>query len=292
MQIEELGTLESPIALTNTLNVGLVQEGLVDYMVHRCERENMPLKSYNPVVCECNDSYLNDICHRVVAPHHVKEAIEKAQADFQEGDVGAGKGMSCHQLKGGIGSSSRVVVLDNKAYTVGFLVQSNHGQLKDLTIDGRRVGKEIIEKRQANDTMDFDNDESMDKGSIIIVIATDLPVSDRQLKRMCKRGSVGLARLGSYIGHGSGEVVIGFSTAQSINEEDPAVHTMYCIKESLLETVFEAVADGVREAILNSMLAAETVVGYKENKREHLGKYYQGGSGNQRLEVANKGELW
>lgn len=183
VQIDELGTLESPIALTNTLNVGLVHEGLVDCMINRCKEEGIDIKSFNPVVGECNDSYLNDIHKRAIKSHHVIEAVESACADFKEGDIGCGKGTSCHQLKGGVGSSSRLIEIGESTYTLGVLVQSNHGRLEDLVIDGKRLGREILKsdtyKKLAPSKSE---DTSLDKGSIMIVIATDLPLSERQLK--------------------------------------------------------------------------------------------------------------
>src|SRR6056297_3398187 len=212
VQLNELGTLETPIALTNTLNIGLVHDAVVEFMIKECEKENIELKSVNPIICECNDSGLNNIRNRVVKKEHVFEAIKNSKKDFEEGDIGGGKGMTCHDLKGGIGSSSRILKLDKKDYKVGALVQSNHGLINDLMINGNNIGKEIEKKINRSD--------KLDKGSLIIILATDIPLSNRQLKRICKRAVIGLARLGSYIGHGSGEVVIGFSTANIIKEKE------------------------------------------------------------------------
>jgi len=141
MQIAELGVLETPLVLTNTLNVGLVSDALVEYMLQKSRQESYELLSINPVVLECNDSYLNNIQQRMVSREHVFAAFDAASEDFAEGDVGAGKGMSCHQLKGGIGSASRVMTIDGKEFTLGVLVQTNHGQLRDLTICGHAVGR-------------------------------------------------------------------------------------------------------------------------------------------------------
>ena len=187
VQVEELGLLESPILLTNTLCASRVADALISYTLERCERESLTCLSFNPVVGECNDSYLNAINKRMIKPEHVFEAIECADSDFLEGDVGAGKGMSCHNLKGGIGSASRVLQLADGTYTLGALVLANYGTLLDLTIDGEKVGQTIKEE--------IDNRTEVDKGSIIIVLATDLPLSDRQLKRVCKRAVVGMARV-------------------------------------------------------------------------------------------------
>ena len=140
LQVDELGTLETPIALTNTLNVGLVHDALVEYTLEQCEKDGVEMRSLNPVVGECNDSRINRIGHRAVGKKEVFAAIENASLDFDEGDVGAGKGTICHGLKGGIGSASRRILLDGKSYTLGVLVQSNHGKLEDLTVDGICLG--------------------------------------------------------------------------------------------------------------------------------------------------------
>lgn len=266
MQIEELGTLESIIALTNTLNVGPVYDAVVEYTIEECKKIDLNVTTFNPLIAECNDGFLNNIQNRVVRKEHVFKAIENAVEDFEEGDVGAGKGMSCHHLKGGIGSASRIVNLDGTDYTVGVLVLSNHGALKDLTIAGKNVGKELAKEIETHETKD--------KGSIISIIATDIPLTSRQLKRVIKRASVGLARLGSYIGHGSGEVMIGFSTANTIkHKEKQDIINIKAINEDKIDDVFRAVAECEEEAILNSMITADKVVGYKGNVRETLKDY-------------------
>ena len=265
MQIQELGTLESPIALTNTLNVGLVHDALVEYLCTQAEKSGYAIRSVNPVVCECNDASLNDIRHRAVRHSHVLEAIENAAVEFPQGDVGAGKGMTCHDLKGGIGSSSRIFRIAGKTYTIGVLVLSNHGSLKDLTIGGKQIGLDI-ERRIHEDTPD--------EGSCIMIVATDLPVTSRQLGRIIRRCSVGLARLGSYIGHGSGEVMVGFSTTNRI-PANGGIMDFKCIHESQIDTAFRAVAEATEEAVLNSMLNAKTVVGYSGKVRRSLTEFYQ-----------------
>ncbi len=252
-QIEELGTLESPIALTNTLNVGLVHDALVEYMVQRCKKDEVPMHSINPIVGECNDSGLSNISVRCVGQEQVFAAINSACADFEEGAVGAGRGTICHGLKGGIGSASRIMELDGKRYTLGVLVQSNYGRLSDLRIDGKPVGQAILDLQKQEDT-------ECDKGSIMMILATDLPLSDRQLKRVIKRCSVGLARLGSYVGHGSGEIMIGFSTAAPIHTfEEAATVTVPQLNERYIDLPFRAAAEATEEAVLNSMLCAETI---------------------------------
>ncbi len=254
MQIEELGKLETPIALTNTLNVGLVHDALVEYMVRRCEQDGVKLFSVNPVVGECNDCSINDIKHRAVKEEHLLAAIENAEVDFAMGSVGAGTSTICHYLKGGIGSASRVMELDGKQYTLGVLVQSNYGRLKDFTLCGRPIGRQIEQK------IALAKAEQIDKGSIMMILATDLPLSDRQLKRVIKRMSVGLARLGSYVGHGSGEVMIGFSTAYTIEQSNPnATANQTVLNENKLDLAFRAAAECCEEAVLNSMITSDPV---------------------------------
>ena len=238
VQLDELGTLETPIAITNTLNVGKVHDALVSYMLKICDRDGIRLKSVNPIVCECNDSRINDIRQRPVGEKEVFAAIENASVVFEQGAVGAGRGTVCYGLKGGIGSSSRVFSLDGTAYTVGILVQSNYGAARDFVPEAlqNEVG-------------------TSDQGSIILIVATDLPLSSRQLRRMIKRASVGMARLGSYIGHGSGEIVIGFTT--SVPEESgDSFLCQKILKEELLDIPFRAVGECAEEAILQSMLHA------------------------------------
>lgn len=268
IQIDELGTLESIIALTNTLNVGPVYDAVVEYMIEQCKKENIELQSVNPVICECNDSYLNNIQLRAVKKEHVFKAIENACIDFEEGDIGAGKGMSCHQLKGGIGSASRIVKLDGKDYTIGVLVLSNHGRLEDFMINGDRIGSRISRSISAENVPD--------KGSIISIIATDVPLCSRQLKRICKRAGVGLARLGSYIGHGSGEIMIAFSTANILkaNGENEIIDVKV-LKEEKIDIIFRAVAECEEEAVLNSMITSSKVVGYKGKSRDTLKDYIE-----------------
>lgn len=266
VQIDELGSLESMIALTNTLNVGLVHDAVVDYMINECKKENVEIESINPVVCECNDSYLNNIQLRAVKKEHVYKAIEEAKEDFDEGDIGAGKGMSCHQLKGGIGSASRIVTLDGQTFTVGILVLSNHGLLKDLSINGKSIGSEVSKELKMK--------AQVDKGSIISIIATDIPLSSRQLRRICKRAGVGLARLGSFIGHGSGEIMIAFSTANIMkSRQNEDIVDFKVLNEDKIDIVFRAVAECEEEAVLNSMITSEKVIGVMGRARETLKDY-------------------
>ena len=255
VQIDELGQLESPIFLTNTLNVGKVHDAAVTYLADRCQEEGSPLRSVNPVVCECNDGALSDITGRPVEAEHVLAAIRAAAPDFDEGDVGAGKGMICHDLKGGIGSASRLLDVDGQTFTLGVLALTNHGNLSDLTIGGSRIGPAIAERLKAEHTADV--------GSCILVMATDLPLDSRQIGRVLRRGSVGLARLGSFIGHGSGEVFVGFSTANGWDSrEENSLRTGTFFAEGKMDLPFRAMAECTEEAVLNSMLCAHTVTGH------------------------------
>ena len=265
LQINELGTLESPIALTNTLNVGLVHDALVSYMIEQCEKENYPLFSFNPVVGECNDCHLNDIKERAVHASHVFSAIRSAKADFEQGDVGAGKGTICYGFKGGIGSSSRQILMDGTTYHIGVLVQSNFGKMEDLIIQGREIGK-IIKREMDNSTS-----HEKDEGSIISIIATDLPLSSRQLHRILKRAAMGLGRTGSHVGHGSGDIMIGFSTATRIPASmEKAIISVPTLHESFMDLPFRAVIEAEEEAVLNSMAAADTVIGYNGEIRQSI----------------------
>ena len=262
VQLDELGTLETPIALTGTLNVGKVHDALVEYMVELCKKDGIELTSINPVVGECNDSFLNKLTDRPVEKEDVFAAIKSASADFQLGAVGAGRGTACHSLKGGIGSSSRVVTFDGKEYTVGVLVQTNHGRLADFTLLTGPEREQLLHR--------YDG-AAPDKGSCIMVLATDLPLSDRQLRRVLRRCPVGLIRLGSFIGHGSGEIAIGFSTGNQFDlNNHAAIQTVHQLDERQIDQVFRAAAEATEEAVLDSMLTAETVTGWKGHTKEAL----------------------
>lgn len=267
IQIDELGTLETPIGLTNTLSVGAVHHGIVEHMIKTNNDIGDTTSTVNPVVGECNDGHLNEIRGLHVKPEHVHKAIEDADVLFEEGCVGAGAGMSCYGLKGGIGSSSRVITFEDKTYTVGVLVLSNFGKTKDLTIDGKNIGKQIAE-------VEKERCAAEDKGSIITVIATDIPMTNRQIKRICKRVSAGLARTGSHLGHGSGDIVLGFSTGNRIDHytKVPA-DKIDMFNENNIDIVFRAVVEATEESVLNSMLSAEFTKGFKNHTRACLRDY-------------------
>ena len=247
VQIDELGLLEAPIALTNTLNVGKVLDGMLDYVIDNLANDDV-FCSINIPVLECNDSLINNIRKRAVETKHVFEAIENACVDFEEGDVGAGSGTKCHGFKGGIGSASRIVEIDGKEYTVGILVQTNHGHCEDLRIDDKKVGLKLKEH--------IDRLNYAEKGSVIVIMATDIPLSNIQIKRVLKRVDIGLIRNGSYTSHGSGEVFLGFSTANVHTDNSDTFFTATYIKDDFLNSVFKAVGEATEEAVLNAMLNA------------------------------------
>ena len=264
-QIEEMGVLETPILLTNTLSVGAAYSGLVEYMLEKNTDTGATINTVNPVVCECNDGYLNEIRTMSVRTEHVREALVSAGPDVTEGAVGAGRGMSCFKLKGGIGTASRRIDLD-ESYHLGALVMSNMGQTRDLTISGRAIGPEIC-RRNGGDAL-------ADVGSVIIILATDAPLCDRQLKRLSKRAVVGLARTGSFIGNGSGEIVLAFTTQNAVpNDERDAVETYRRVHEKHMDNLFRATAESVEEAILNSMTMATPVTGRNGQSRRSLNQY-------------------
>ena len=265
IQVGELGTLETPIALTNTLNVGIVADSMVQYMIELCAKDNFKLTSVNPVVGECNDFQLSDIGVRAVKRENVMEAIENATEDFEEGNIGAGSGTICFGLKGGIGSASRVFELGGKEYTLGILVQTNHGETEDLIVNGKYMGDFIQNGCYKSEK---------DKGSIIVVMATDAPLTARQIKRVIKRATVGIARMGSFIGHDSGEVFIGFSTANRFpHDSGDDILNISCVNEKHMDTLFRAAGEATEEAILNSMVCSERVTGYDGKLVSSLKEY-------------------
>lgn len=256
IQLDELGILETPIALTNTLNVGKVADALVSYTIDRCRQSGKEVSSVNPVVGETNDCRINTITDRVVGEEDVLEAIAHAGKKIEQGDIGAGAGTVCFGLKGGIGSASRVFAFGGTEYTLGVLVQSNYGRMGDLVVAyeplGRKIEKEIH------------GELSEDRGSIMIVVGTDLPLTARQLKRVIKRATVGMIRCGSYMGHGSGDVFIGFTNGNCTGDRDNhRIIDISAFPEDKMDLVFRLVGEASEEAILNSMICANAVIGQK-----------------------------
>jgi D-aminopeptidase len=253
VQINELGRLETPIVLTNTLAVGTAFEALVRYSV----AANPELTSVNPVVGECNDSHLSDITALPVSIDHVLAAIENAtDGPVETGSVGAGTGTVCFGYKGGIGTASRIIPVDGKNHTIGVLVQSNYGSMDQLMIQGQKIPP--LDEKGFESTA----------GSIMVVMATDIPLSSRQLRRMAGRAGFGIARTGGTCGHGSGEIVIAFSTANRVprNTQTDIVHVRHLNENRpVMSKIFNAVIDCVEEAILDSLFSAHTTTGINGN---------------------------
>lgn len=256
MQIQELGSLETPVLMTNTLSVGTAFTACVRYMLARNPLIGHTEGTVNPVVTECNDGYLSDVRGLHVTEQDVFDAIDAAQEEFSLGAVGAGRGMSCYQQKGGIGSASRVVEVGGRSFTVGSLVLTNFGAAGDLTLAGDRVGRRIAEKPISA------------KGSCVMVLGTDAPLSSRQLARCCRRAQSGLARTGAVTEGGSGEVVLMFTTANRLL--GAPFQQFEFLSEDSLEPVFRAVTETVEEGIIRSMLEAETVTGRDGHVRRAL----------------------
>lgn len=252
IQIKELGLLETPIILTNTLSVGSCINGLNKYMLNLNSCIGNTTGTVNSVVMECNDMKLNNIRKMIIKDDDVIQAINDARVDFEEGAIGAGRGMKCYDLKGGIGSSSRVIEFGNRSYVLGALVLTNHGKFEDLTIDGKQVGRELSGPI----------DKSKDKGSVITIIATDLPLSSRQLNRICRRVVVGLSQSGSIVTNGSGEISLAFSTANRVPHEPKEFFMeIKIMDDNKMDVVFRAVKESVEEAVLKSLFEAREVTG-------------------------------
>ncbi len=244
-QVQELGLIETPIVLTNTLSVWEAAEGIVDYMLSLPGNEDV--KSINPVVGETNDGGLNDIRGRHVKREHVVEAIRKATSGpLEEGCVGAGTGTRCFGWKGGIGTSSRILPGDLERHTLGVLVQTNFGGILDFA--GVPVGKVLGQHSFRHVTPG---------GSCMIVVATDAPLTAAQLVRVAKRATLALGRTGSSMHHGSGDYVIAFSTVQS-----DSLTAAVKVDNERLSMLFQAVVEATEEAIYNSLLKATDTIGY------------------------------
>lgn len=249
-QIIELGEIETPIALTNTLSVPAAAEGVVRWTL--AQKGNEEVRSVNAVVGETNDSRISDIRALAVRPEHAIAAIEAARSGtVKEGAIGAGTGTVTFGYKGGIGTSSRVIAIGDASYTVGVLVQTNYGG--DLHIMGVPVGR-LLEQRRASET-------SPD-GSVIIVVATDAPVSDRNLERMARRAFMGIARTGSAMSNGSGDYAVAFSTHADVRRTPQRRRDLAAtmsLPNSRMTPLFEAVVEATEEAVYNALFAAETV---------------------------------
>lgn len=251
IQLEELGTLETPIILTNTLSAATALNAMVKYMLDKNHEIGDTTGTVNPIICECNDMRLNDIRGLHISEEDVYDAIKDAKVKFKEGAIGAGRGMKCYGLKGGIGSSSRIFEINGEKYTLGSLVLTNQGKYENLIIDGKYLSDKYSSKSPSE----------KDNGSVITIIATDAPLSSRQLKRIAKRAIIGLSRTGSYAYNGSGEIVITFSTYNIVKHDSTKNLNIKSINDNCIDIIFEAVGDSVHESVLSSMYNAETVKG-------------------------------
>ncbi len=269
-QVRELGVLETPLLLTGTQNVPRVADAVLDWAFGKDPEMGVTTWGPSPVVAECSDQYLSDVRGRHVRTEHVIAAIEGATAGpVAEGGVGAGTGMSCCEFKGGIGTSSRVVPVEAGGFTVGVLVLSNFGRREHLIIGGVPVGRSLVDWHPPLSEVNPDGLGS----SIIIVIATDAPLPPRQLERLCVRAGGGLARTGGLVSTSSGDFAIAFPTTNRVPHDPGAlVLEQRQVAEALLpgqdgaampaiNHLFQATLEATEEAILNSMFAAETLVG-------------------------------
>ena len=255
--IDTQGALEVPILLTNTMNIGKVMDGVVAYMLERYPDIGIGDDVVAPTVAECDDSTLNDARGRHVTIEDTVRAIREAkEGPVEEGAVGAGTGMISYQFKGGIGTSSRVLKPEEGGYTVGVLVNANMGRRQDLRIDGVPVGREIADLMPKHAT----------DGSIIIVVATDAPLDHLKLQRLAARAAAGLARTGTFLNHGSGDIVLAFSTGNRVpHYPKPLTYTLTVVADTHLDPLFRAAGEATEEAILNALAMATTTVGRDGN---------------------------
>jgi D-aminopeptidase len=287
-QVEELGNLEGPIALTGTMNVGLVTDAIIAYGVRENPDIGIRTSTINPVVGECSDMYLNDMQGRHVREEHVLAAIDSASGGaVDEGAVGAGTGMSAFGFKGGIGTASRVTLEALGGWTVGVLVLANYGRREQLRIDGVPVGEALArgtsdEAREGTPEADSrassllpHTPDDTERGSIMMIVATDAPLLDRGLRRLARRAGIGLARTGSIAGNGSGDYVIAFSASEKVRVSHEPVgltQTVEIVVEDgpAIDALFRATVEATEEAILNALFKAETMTGRDGNTREAL----------------------
>jgi D-aminopeptidase len=271
MLVDELGLLETPIALSNTFAFGALAQAQIRAACRANPAIGRDIATVHPLVLECNDGYLNDIQSLPVQAAHYDEALAAASSDVAEGSVGAGRGMSMFGVKGGIGSSSRIALTRGERYGVGALVLANFGRAPNLIVAGQRMGERLQRALQEA--------PQPDAGSIIMVLATDAPLDARQLRRLAMRAGAGLARTGSFFGHGSGDVALAFSTAYRIPHDAAApMPSIAMLHDGRLDALFEAAADATEQAIVNALFAAETVRGFRRHERRAFTELLRGGS--------------
>ncbi|MTH96929.1 P1 family peptidase [Roseibium sp. RKSG952] len=266
IQVEELGTLETPILLTNTFGVGTGLHALIKRAIAENPEIGRETGTVNPVVMECNDGHLSDIQALALTEADALFALQSTAPHFEQGSVGAGTGMSAFGFKGGIGSASRVFKLDERTFTLGALVLANFGNPGDLILpDGRKPHP----KGSGSDP---------ERGSVIIVLATDAPLESRQLKRVARRSGAGLARLGAYYGNGSGDIALAFSTAhKAAHFEERDFISREVLNEDRIDVLFKAAAETTQEAVLNSMISSPAMHGRGRSNRQSLADWLRGG---------------
>jgi D-aminopeptidase len=269
-QINEVGNLETPILLTNTLNVPIVADALIEWSMEQNPEIGIQTDTVNPVVGEVNDGFLNDIQGRHVKKEHVYSALRNAKSGpVEEGAVGAGTGSSCMGWKGGIGTASRVLPQNRGGYTVGVLVLTNFDGI--LTVNGAPVGRELGRYSYSEDFPHAFPETQDLNGSVMVVVATDAPLDHRQLKRVAKRVSLGLARTGFYGSNGSGDFFIAFTTAAIIPHEPVQIALKNAVMTNeALSPLFLATVEATEEAVINSLLKAKTIIGRDGNIKEAI----------------------
>jgi len=263
-QVDEYGLIESPILITNTLSVGAVHKGCVEWLV--AHQSSLGTRDFAiPVIAETFDGFLNDVAGQHVTSAHVFAALDNATGGpVAEGNTGGGTGMTLFGFKGGTGTSSRVVPVGGRDYTVGVLVQGNFGRRPNLLVDGVPVGLEITDLLPEQG---MTPDQKRD-GSIIVAIGTDAPLTDRQLGRLCRRGMLGLGRVGATATHGSGDLLIAFSNAPENRVDRFETRTLLTgtfINDAQINDLFQATIEATAEAVLNALVAAETMTGRDGN---------------------------
>ena len=265
--VAESGFLEYPIALTNTLNVPRVANGMMNWMIKRYPAIGIEDDTLTPVVAECDDGRLNDIQGRHVSEQDVMAALGAAGGPVKEGTVGAGTGMISYGFKGGIGTSSRALSEKEGRYTIGVLVNANHGRRTELVVGGVPVGKLYEPSVRMSEALVPGQSE----GSIIIVVATDAPLDGRQLARLAKRAALGLARTGSTARHGSGDFILAFSTANVIPHypQEPT-YTLTHLADTHLNPLISATVEATEEAVVNALTMATTVTGRDGHRAEAI----------------------
>ena len=266
--VEESGFLEGPVMITNTHSVGVVRDSVIAWRVEHGQPAESEYWWSLPIVAETYDGFLNDVNGFHVKPEHVFQALQSARSGpVPEGSVGGGTGMICYEFKGGIGTASRKLDDNLGGYTVGVLVQCNCGGREQLRIAGVPVGREIPENRVWAQRLPSGHE---DTGSIIIAVATDAPLLPHQMKRLARRASLGLARTGSISGNGSGDIFIAFSTANPSASKPTGIRQLQMVPNDQMGPLFEATVEATEEAIVNAMVAAETMTGADNHKAEAI----------------------